>query len=425
MNQENQNNKNGNDNQVSQVNDNDHSDFGVKPPVIIPQSNRTEFTKHFQSYNSRLFHVPYCYFLPNDAKQVAQALKYARHHGRRVTIKSGGHSCEALSSADNTVVIDMSKMKSAQLDLLTRQITVGSGVNWIEFYNKTAPHGLATAGGSCPTVNVGGLIGGGGANYLSPRYGYACDNVVSMTIVTADGRIRHCSAHHHSDLFWAMRGGGHGGLGVMVDATLQLHPIEPKLYINSITIRFDVLQQALLFIDEYSRIMDQMIYLNVHAGMKLAIGPSSGYVRCNFLYNGDPTVGDTEFRKFFGKFQSAVPSITTNFNATPISILQILASGPDTPIARSYTRGRIMDNWTGLMADLLVSMFENSTVPTMTNNTDITANIFFEMYFHGGEMQAKPRNYNAFVHRSAQWSTSISLNYQLPANDEKATTHQI
>ncbi|EFA85653.1 FAD dependent oxidoreductase domain-containing protein [Heterostelium album PN500] len=415
----------GNDFEAFDVEDQDAaalSDFGVLPPVIIPRSNSTLFTQHFQSYNSRLFHVPYSYFMPNSAKQVSQALTYARLNRRRVTIKSGGHSCEALSSADNTVVIDMSKMKSTQIDMATRQIKVQSGLNWMEFYNTTVPLGLATAGGSCPTVNVGGLIGGGGANYLAPRYGYAVDNVVSMTVVTADGRIRNCSPNQHKDLFWAMRGAGHGGLGVIVDVTLQLHPIEPKLYRNGVKMTFDVFQQVLLFVDQYSRTMDQNIYMNMFAGMKVLTGPSSRYARCNFFYNGDPAVGDTEFRKFFGALQAVVPSVTTNFNSTPVGFVQILGGIADPPIARSYTRGRFMENWTPLTADLLVSMFDNTTVPVMTNTSDTTANIFFEMYFHGGQMQNKSRNFNAFVHRSAQWSASIALNYQSADNDQVFST---
>jgi FAD/FMN-containing dehydrogenase len=82
--------------------------------------------------------------------------------------------------------------------------------------------------GQISNTGVGGLTLGGGFGWLSHRFGMACDNLIALDLVTADGELRRVSAEENPDLFWAVRGGG-GNFGVATSFEFRLHKVGPQV----------------------------------------------------------------------------------------------------------------------------------------------------------------------------------------------------
>ncbi|HEX3929673.1 MAG TPA: FAD-dependent oxidoreductase [Nocardioides sp.] len=156
-----------------------------------------------------------------DAKDVSTAFAFAQDHGVPVAIRSGGHSYPGWSAGDGTLVVDVRPLDTVEWD--GTKALVGAGASLVQVYDAVGSHGRGIAGGSCPTVGIGGLTQGGGVGVLTRAYGLTCDSVLGMEVVAADGSVRRASGAdgESADLFWALRGGGGGHLGVVTSFTFQ------------------------------------------------------------------------------------------------------------------------------------------------------------------------------------------------------------
>ena len=159
------------------------------------------------------------------AEDVAAAIRFAREHDLPIAIRGGGHNGAGLASVDGGVMIALEPMKAISVDPGTKTVRVGGGCVWGEVDAATQPHNLAVPTGIISTTGVAGLTLGGGHGYLARRHGLTIDNLLSATLVLADGTQVTASADEHPDLFWAIRGGG-GNFGVVTEFTFRAHPLE-------------------------------------------------------------------------------------------------------------------------------------------------------------------------------------------------------
>ncbi|HEX2071333.1 MAG TPA: FAD-binding oxidoreductase [Thermoleophilaceae bacterium] len=162
---------------------------------------------------------------PDD---VVAGLAFARDHDMRVTVRAGGHSVTGASLCDDGLVLDVRGMADVEVDAERRIARIGGGATWAAVDRATQAHGLATTGGRVSSTGVVGLTAGGGSGWLERKHGLACDSLVAVELVTADGRFVRASEDENPELLWAHRGGG-ANFGVVTALELALHPVGPEV----------------------------------------------------------------------------------------------------------------------------------------------------------------------------------------------------
>ncbi|CAA7271039.1 unnamed protein product [Cyclocybe aegerita] len=208
--------------------------------------------------------VPPLYVDVKDENDVIATLNFVRRAGVNLVIKNTGHDFKGRSSAPDSLALWMHHLKSMTFvpkfvpEKCTARgygvtaITIGAGVQFDELYRFADSHGVEIVGGSDETVGAaGGFLQGGGHSSISPSAGMAADRVLQYKVVTPDGVYRTANAYQNSDLFFALRGGGGGTFGIVMEATILATPAR-SYQIASITwpINDDNLRQIMtLFVD--------------------------------------------------------------------------------------------------------------------------------------------------------------------------------
>lgn len=169
---------------------------------------------------------------------VVAAVRFAGAHDLRVAVRGGGHNVAGSAICDDGLVIDLSLMKGILVDPVKRTARVQPGATWRDLDHETQLHGLATPGGEVSTTGVAGYTLAGGIGALHRKWGLACDNLLSVEVVTAGGEVLRAGPAEHPDLFWAVRGGG-GNFGVVTWFEFQLHPLGPEVFSVAVLYPFD------------------------------------------------------------------------------------------------------------------------------------------------------------------------------------------
>src|SRR6266852_9863983 len=115
-------------------------------------------------------------------------------------------------------------MKGMRLDPAARTVRAEAGLTWGELNHDLQVFGLGATGGFISTTGVAGLTLGGGLGWLVRKHGLACDNLLSVDLVTADGQFLKASSAENPDLFWGLRGGS-GNFGIATSFEFRVFPV--------------------------------------------------------------------------------------------------------------------------------------------------------------------------------------------------------
>jgi FAD/FMN-containing dehydrogenase len=198
---------------------------------------------------------------------VMAGVNFARTHGLPLSIKGGGHNIAGLALCDGGLTLDLGSMRGVWVDPAARLARAQAGCLLGDVDRETQLHGLAAVLGFISATGIAGLTVGGGFGYLTRRFGWTCDTVRSVDVVTADGRLVRASAGEHPDLFWALKGGG-GNYGVVVSFEYELFPVGPEIVGGAIAWPIDQADDVLA---AYLRLMaDAPPELALVLGVRLA-----------------------------------------------------------------------------------------------------------------------------------------------------------
>jgi FAD/FMN-containing dehydrogenase len=242
---------------------------------------------------------------------VVAAVNFARENNLRLVVKGGGHSYQGTSNAADSLLVWTRRMNAIALnDAFVGSgcseqhepqpvVTVGGGALWGQVYDAvTTKAGRYVQGGGCLTVGVAGLVQSGGFGSFSKAYGTAAASLLEAEIVTADGAVRIANACTNPDLFWGIKGGGGGSLGVATRLTLLMHELPAFFGAVFVTIKATSLEAFRRLIARVIEFYADALF-NPHWGEQIAFRPGNE-LGISMVFQGlDRQQAEAIWRPFF------------------------------------------------------------------------------------------------------------------------------
>lgn len=196
----------------------------LRGELVVP--GHPDYDEARRVWNGMFDRRPLAIARVQGAVDVVAVVAYARETGTELAVRGGGHSSAGHSTCDGGIVVDLSRMKGVWVDTQAKVARAQAGALWGDLDRETQAHGLAVPGGQISHTGIAGLTLGGGVGWLSRQHGLTVDNLLSVDLVTADGRLVTASEAEHPDLFWGLRGGS-GNFGVVLSFEYRLHDVGP------------------------------------------------------------------------------------------------------------------------------------------------------------------------------------------------------
>jgi FAD binding domain/Berberine and berberine like len=329
---------------------------------------------------------------------VLTGVRFAREHDLLVSVRGGGHGMPGFAVCEGGLMLDLSGMKSVHVDPHNRTVRAEAGVTWGEFDHETQAFGLATTGGVVSSTGIAGLTLGGGHGFLMRRYGLACDNLLSVDVVTADGRWLGASDMEHAELFWGLRGGG-GNFGVVTSFEYRLHPLETMLAGMVIY----PIAQAKAFLRLYREVTSMA---PDELGSLVALGTLPDGTQAAVLLVGySGPIADGE--KLLRPLREFGPPLADQVSPSPYMALQGISEHFNPRGYRNYLKTNYLRDLSDDAIDILVERYASVPAPF--------SHIVVEHM--GGAVSQMDRQATAYNYRDAQYNFLIVGMWADPAQD--------
>jgi hypothetical protein len=342
---------------------------------------------------------------PSGVGDIMNSVNFARERELLVAVKCGGHSFAGKSTCEGGMQIDLSNFRSARVDPFSRKAYIAGGNLLGELDHEAMAFGLVTTAGTVSHTGVGGLTLGGGFGRLARRFGLALDNVTSVDLVGADGKLWRASATQNPDLFWGVRGGG-GNFGVVTSFEFQLHPMQRQVVGGDVVFPLAQLRNVLSFYADYIAGAPDDLYLDLV--MTSEHGSSDGMVVLHACYSGP----EDQAEKVLSPIRKAGTPVHDGIQATDYVAIQRSWDNTDPRTTGEYLKSGFINEFPDKLVDLIVDRYK--AVPERGTT------MFFQ--HSGGAIGRVPENATAFAHRKSMANMFATVSWPLTdsADEHKA-----
>jgi FAD/FMN-containing dehydrogenase len=336
------------------------------------------------------------------AADVARTIVFAREQDLEIAVRGGSHSLAGHSTTEGGIVLDLGGMKGLHIDAERRLAWAQPGLTAGEYTSAAAAYGLATPFGDSASVGIGGITLGGGIGWLVRKHGMTIDSLVSVEIVTADGRLLTASETEHPDLFWAVRGGG-GNFGVVTRFQFRLHPV-------------DAILGGVIFLPPTKDVLRALVPIAAAAPEELSIiamlmpappapfvpAPIHGQLALGllFVYAGDPAAGQAAI----APFRAVATPLAEVVAPMPYPAIYEFTKGGEARGA-AVTRSMFLETLDDAAIDTILSFATAPSAPTAITQIRVL----------GGAMARVDPSATAFAHRDAGVMVALITGFADPA----------
>ena len=381
---------------------------GLRGRTFLPSA--PEYDQARKIWNGMIDRRPAVIVQCSGVADVINAVNFARESRLVVAVRGGGHNVAGNAVCDAGMMIDLSKMKSIRVDPVRRVARAEPGVIWREFDREAQTFALGTTGGLVSTTGIAGFTLGGGIGWLVRKHGLACDNLLSVDVVTADGKMLTASPSENSDLFWGIRGGG-GNFGIVTSFEYKLHPVGPIVLGGLLAHRAEDGRALLRFCRDFikdapTELTTLIVYLTappapflpteVHGKQLVAIA---------LCYAGKIEDGEKLLKPLrkFGK------PVVDHIQPMPYSVLQSMFDEAAPPGVQNYWKSSYINGLTDSAIDTILERGAKITSPMSA----------IHVHQLGGTMRTIPEDATAFSHRDAPFIVNLVTTWQDPSENQK------
>ncbi|KAJ7447528.1 FAD-binding domain-containing protein [Mycena galericulata] len=329
------------------------------------------------------------YLAVESVQDVQHAFAFAKSTGTLLSIKNTGHDFIGRSVLKNSLALWTHNLNNisynatfvpegGRADVNYTAITLGAGAQWYDAYKFADEHNVTVVGGYHPTVGAsGGWLMGAGYSVLTPTLGLGVDRAVQFKIVTPDGVYRTANEYQNTDLFWALRGGGGGTFGVVLESTVLATP-QVTLQVTSVS--FNRTQETArnflkLIIDNgvqwseagWGGHMYQNSFISVNPLLTHDEAVASMKNATDYVSAQNGSVVIEELPSFFAFFEKYVPTAEAVVGVHPVLGTRLI---PKSIFSNETAKAQLLDAFAAMTPYATVDPQINAVTPLLYNYTE-------------------------------------------------------